>query len=422
VKRILFLASRFPYPAKSGRERTLLEYLSFLKGNAKVYFYFFEKKKKPETVIQEFKSKYHIEQIKFIKLPSLFSSMVNIVKDTLILRKKSLQESLFFSKKIQTFLMKEVILNNIDIIFADMIRAAQYFEYVDIKKVTKVFDMDDIISKRYKYLMDYSDVNILGNFNDNFPEIFSIIINSYLRKIILDIEGRLVERRELELAKKFDKVILVSPEEANLLKYTIGKKEIYYIYPTVKRMTLRLNIKKLSPSISFMGLLNVPHNEKALITFIKKIFPEIKRLYPNIKFFIVGANPTEKLKKLVRLNSSNIILTGYVENFSEYILKTDLFIAPIYFGTGIKTKILDAMSLGMPVITTPLGVQGLSVKHLRDIIIVNDDKEFVYFVDKLLKDEELRSSIGKKAYQYVNKYHNYEKIRREFLKILLGEE
>jgi glycosyltransferase involved in cell wall biosynthesis len=111
-------------------------------------------------------------------------------------------------------------------------------------------------------------------------------------------------------------------------------------------------------------------------------------------------------------------LTGYLENFRKCLLKTNIFVAPIYFGTGIKTKILDAMALGMPVITTPLGVEGLKVKHFKNIIIAHNNKEFINFIDILLRDKTLRKSIGKEAYHYVNKFHNYDKIRKKFLQIL----
>jgi len=418
LKKIMFIASRFPYPAKSGRERTLLEYLSFLKGNAEVYFYFFEKKEPLNNLIENFKKEYCLKQVKFLKLPSLLSSFLNVIKESFIRGKKSIQESVFYSKEIEEFLINELTTKNIDIIFVDMIRTAQYFEHIQKKELLKIFDMDDMLSKRYRYLQIQKDINILGSFSKNLPTFISMFIETIIRRVVLKLEEKLVEKRELDLIKKYDKTILVSPDEVNFLRKKTGKHNIYYIYPSVKTESINTAIEKVYPSISFMGLLNVPHNEKALLKFLKRIFPEIKKIYPNIKFYIVGANPTKKIEKEVKKYSQNIILTGYVKDFKSYISKTNIFIAPIYFGTGIKTKILDAMALGLPVVTTPIGAEGLKVKHLDNIVIAYNEKEFLDFIVLLLRNKNLRESIGIKAYEYVKKFHNYENIKKQFLKIL----
>ncbi len=418
MKRIMFLASRFPYPAKSGRERTLLEYLSFLRENGEVYFYFFGKKEPLNDLIEVFKKEYCLKQVRFLKLPSLFSSFLNMISESFIKGKRSIQESVFYKKRIEKFLINELIKKNIDIIFADMIRTAQYFEHIHRNGLLKIFDMDDMISKRYRYLRTQKDINILGSFSENLPTFASMLVEKIARSSILNLEEKLVEKREIDLIDKYDKTILVSPDEVKLLKKRSGKSTIYYIYPSVRTENVNISVEKVYPSISFMGLLNVPHNEKALLKFIREVFPEIRKIYYDIKFYVVGANPTKKIKEELSKYSSNVILTGYVEDFKKYLLKTNIFVAPIYFGTGIKTKILDAMSLKMPVITTPVGVEGLKVKHLEHIIIAHNKKEFIDYLNLLLKDQDLRESIGTKAYQYVIEFHSYEKIKKKFLEVL----
>lgn len=418
MKKIFFLASRFPYPAKSGRERTLIEYLSFLKGNSEVYFYFFGKRRPSNEVIEEFKRKYQLKEVVFLKLPSLLSSLLRIIRKSFVQRERSIQENIFYSKKIEEFLLNELTEKKIEVVFADMIRTAQYFEYMTGESLLRIFDMDDMISRRFEYLQTQNDINILGSFSKNLPSFVSVLVEKVLRGSILRLEKNLVEKREIEIVDKYDKIILVSPFEVNLLRRKTRKDNIYYLYPSVKVANVDIPVKKIYPSISFMGLLNVPHNEKSLLKFLKEIFPKILKLYPNIQFYIVGANPTKNIKKEVRRYSQNILLTGYVRDFKIFLAKTDVFVAPIYFGTGIKTKILDAMSLGLPVITTPIGAEGLKVTHLENIIIAHTEEEFLRFLNLLLKDKNLRKSIGMKAFQYVNEFHSYERIRRQFLDII----
>jgi len=418
MKNIMFIASRFPYPAKSGRERTLLEYLSFLKGYANVYFYFFEREKPDDRILRDFKNKYNIKEITFLKLPALLLVITNIIRYSLLFKKKSIQESVFYNKKIEKFLLREIFLKNIDIVFTDMIRTAQYYEHVQKENILKIFDMDDMISKRYQYLKEQRDVNILGNFSKNLPKVISNFIEKQLRNFVLNLEEKLIEKREIELINKYDKTILVSPKEVNFLRKKTKNNNIYYVYPTVEIQNKEQNIEKVYPSISFMGLLNVPHNEKALLKFIDDIFPQVLNKYPKLKFYIIGANPPEKLQKKVKKYSNNIVLTGYVKDFKEYISKTNIFVAPIYFGTGIKTKILDAMSLKMPVVTTPIGVEGLKIKNFKNILIAKNEKEFVEFLFLLLENKNLMEFIGKEAYKYIYEFHNYEKIKKQYIEIL----
>ena len=223
MKKILFLASRFPYPARSGRERTLLEYLSFLRENAEVYFYFFEKKEPSNNLIESFKKEYCLKQVIFLKLPSLLSSFLNVIKESFIRGKKSIQESVFYRREIEEFLTNELTTKNIDIVFTDMIRTAQYFEHIYKKGLLKIFDMDDMISKRYRYLQTQKDINILGSFSENLPTFFSMLVEKTIRGSVLKLEEKLVEKRELDLIDKYDKTILVSPDEVNLLRKKNGK-------------------------------------------------------------------------------------------------------------------------------------------------------------------------------------------------------
>jgi len=417
-KKIIFVATRFPYPSSSGREKTLLEYLEYIKYEYDVYFYYFDKIQASKNKTNKFKNLFNISEVHFMKTSSLKKSFLYTIYTSFIFGKKSIQESIFWNKDVHNFFQNEILRIKPNVIFTDMIRTAQYFED---SKIFKVFDMDDVISKRYEYLLKHKESNILGYFSDKLPKFVNLFINTILRKLILLNESKLVKKREVELVKKYDKTLLVSPIERNYFieDFPSFRDKVFAILPNGNIVVNnKVNVEKIDYSISFMGLLNVPHNEKGLIYFIENIFPILKQKIPLIHLYIIGKNATANLQKLCNLHNNNITLTGFLEDPTELILKTQLLIAPVYFGTGIKIKILESMSIGIPIVTTPIGAEGLIVEDKKNIMISKNDKEFVENVLIIFNDKIFRDMIGNNGQEYINIHHNPLQLKKQFLNLL----
>ncbi len=425
TKTVFFLASRFPYPVTNGRDKTLVEYLSFFKDqDVKLIFCYFGKERVESKQINSLQE--HIgtkfQEVVFFPLPKLQNVIGSVVLRSFLLQKISMQESLYYSQKVQAELENLTKYYKPNVIFCDMLRTAQYFSNYQDSNTLKIFDMDDILSARYKYLLQHSDNNILGNFSKNLPKFVNTLANSVLKKLILNLEAKLVKKREIILANTFDKVILVSPIEADKLSHYLDCapkcKKVHALYPSVNVRSLPDTSVKDQYSISFMGLLNVPHNQYALIKFFEEIFPNLVSRIPQIKFYIIGGGASRELLQYEKVYPNNVVFTGYVDDYTVYLLKTKVFVAPIYFGTGIKLKILDAMSLGLPVVTTKIGAEGLMVRNNIDIFIRDDSISFINAVIDLLNSERLADEIGSNALNYVRKHHDYNKLREQFLGIL----
>lgn len=415
MKKIIFIATRFPYPSENGREKTLLEYLSFIKGEYEVYFYYFDKEKNPkENALIKL---YNIKEVCFIKIPSLKFAPFKILYYSILQAKKSIQESVFWSNNIKLFVRTEINRVEPNVIFADMIRTAQYIEDIP---AFRIFDMDDIISKRYKYLLEHEESNILGYFNEFLPSIIKDIINKILRNSILKREAKLVQIRENILISKCNRTLLVSPLEEQLIKSKNSKykKKFFSILPSESINHKSIEVKKIEYSMSFIGMLNAPHNEKGLIYFIENILSRLVKKQPETKLYIIGKNATSRLIQLSEQYKANIELTGFIDNPDELILKTQLMIAPIYFGTGIKIKILDSMSLGVPIVTTPIGSEGLLVKNSINILISKDDNEYLDNIIKIFNNSDFRDFIGLNSKVYIENYHNPAQLKKQFLNLL----
>lgn len=163
--------------------------------------------------------------------------------------------------------------------------------------------------------------------------------------------------------------------------------------------------------IVFVGKMSYEPNIIAVTYFCQEIFPTLKQLYPELKFYIVGANPSKSIYKLN--NISGVHVTGYVESVESYYQKATLVIAPMLTGAGIQNKIIQAMSYGCCVLTTPIGAEGLTIDN-EQLIILNSAKEWIKTIQNLLINRTRRKEIGKKAHEYITNNLSKDVIRMQF--------
>ena len=151
----------------------------------------------------------------------------------------------------------------------------------------------------------------------------------------------------------------------------------------------------------FLGDMSTPPNNDAVKYFIEEIYPQVLE-QRAVKFYIVGRNPTQYIKNL---ENNNITVTGSVDDVREYMTKNTIFITPMISGTGIKNKILEAMSMQLAVISTSCGISGIDAINEIEYICADDSKDFEDAIIKVYDDEEYRHFLAKNARVLVeNKY------------------
>jgi glycosyltransferase involved in cell wall biosynthesis len=164
----------------------------------------------------------------------------------------------------------------------------------------------------------------------------------------------------------------------------------------------------------FLGAFDWEPNMEAIKWFIDEIFPILLKDNPTLEFHIAGRKstdiPTEYLRK-------NVIIHGFVEDPLEFIAKNGLFVAGLQSGSGIKMKILEAMSIGAPCVLTTKAAEGLSIES---IIPVHKNKEsFISDIQALLKNKENCIQRGKHGKQYIQTHFSselvYEILEEQFL-------
>lgn len=161
---------------------------------------------------------------------------------------------------------------------------------------------------------------------------------------------------------------------------------------------------KSRKDIMFIGGFFHQPNEDAVFYFIQDIFPIIKKKIQDIRFFVVGSDPSPAV---LELNSEDVIVTGYVEDVSPYFENCRVFVSPLRYGAGMKGKIGQSMAYGLPVVTTTIGAEGIGLVDGENALISDDPKEFAEATIRLYTDEKLWCRISKKSVKHIEK--NYSK-------------
>lgn len=139
------------------------------------------------------------------------------------------------------------------------------------------------------------------------------------------------------------------------------------------------------------------------------ILPILKHEY---KFYVIGLCPKEIID-LYSVNP-NIIFSGRVEDLAVAVRKSEVFFCPIAYGTGIKTKIVEAMAMGMPVITNDIGAEGIAAENGKHFVVANGPEELVDQLERLFDNQEIRNEIGHNAQNFAHEYFRWDVIYEAF--------
>lgn len=181
--------------------------------------------------------------------------------------------------------------------------------------------------------------------------------------------------------------------------------------PAIARESL-----KTRRNILFVAGFAHPPNIDAASWFVSEIFPLVKRHSPDIHLYLVGSNPSEDVRNLAGMD---ITVTGYVtdQDLAAYYEKARVAVVPLRFGGGVKGKVLEAMQFGVPLVTTPTGIQGLaSAKNA--IKVTADSHEFAKAICELLVNDEQWMELSEKEKSFINENFSAEAMRRTVLEFI----
>lgn len=384
--KIFFLTPRVPYPIDKGDKLRAYYQIKYLSEKHEVFLFALDEN-----------CAYHPEKsplknlCKEVEVVSL--SKFDIVKNLLrgLFRKIPFQTSYYFSAKTKKKIETAIKEFKPDLVYCQLIRAAEFVK--DVKSIPKIIDYVDVISKGLERRMSKSNM---------------------LLELAFKIEYQRACKYEKEIFERFDKSIIITKEDRNLLPFS--ERERVEVLPNGIDTNFFVPIESEKKyDLFFSGNLSYPPNVDAAKFIVHEILPLLKREYPSIKILIAGASPK---KELLELASENIEVKGWVDDIREYYSQAKIFLAPMQIGTGLQNKILQAMSMKIPCVVSELTMKGIANGEKDVVIVAKKPNEYVDSIIKLLNDKEYYDSISKRGFDFVHKKYSWKEIIDSLQKIL----
>jgi len=229
------------------------------------------------------------------------------------------------------------------------------------------------------------------------------------KKLEWFIDSLISRRYEARLYAKFDHILAVSQKiKENLLACNPSLKiSVIPIGVDIPR-SQKQHVPGQARHLIFMGAMWRLENIDAVLYFHRYIFGLIRNAISDVTLTILGGNPPEEIRSLAR--DPAIRVTGYVEDLLPFYLESDISIAPMRIAGGVMCKILDAMAVGLPVISTPQGNEGVGAKPGEEIVLANSPEEFARSTIELLREGHLRTTLGKNGFEFVQRNFSWERI------------
>jgi polysaccharide biosynthesis protein PslH len=372
--RILFIASRFPYPLIQGDRLRAYNQLRLLAANHKI------------TLLSSIKSPEEYAGLDHVKS---FCESVELFPRSLLRDIFNLFRAAFstlpwqvvyhcdsrIKRRVADLLKSE----NYDVIHTQLARSAPLLD--SVSDVLKVIDLIDALSLNMKRRAE-KETGILS--------------------WIAASESKRMKMYERLLVHRFDHLIVVSEVDRQVIGNFLN---LHTIPNGVDLSEFSFNqCGEREQEIVFTGNMGYFPNIDAVCYFASEVFPLIKKECPLVRFTVVGVNPPQSLQK----DYPEVEFTGYVPRVHDYLSRASVAVAPMCSGSGMQNKIIEAMATGTPVVTTSYGIGGISAQHNKHFFVEDTPSNFASAVIRLLQSRELREKIALDARTYVQENYSWE--------------
>lgn len=210
---------------------------------------------------------------------------------------------------------------------------------------------------------------------------------------------------ELEQINLFDGVVCISDDDAETFRQLACRKKVISIPFGIEpkhSSTQAFNHSSI-PSLFHIGSMDWRPNQESIKWFLDKAWPLIHNEMPQLQFFIAGRKMPDEF---LHLDMEGVTVVGEVEDASAFIASKNINIVPLLSGSGIRIKIIEAMSLGKAVVSTSVGASGINYHDGVDLLIADTPQEFAAQVRRLVENPDFCNSIGNNARLLVERHYS----------------
>lgn len=376
--KIFVLLPRIPYPLEKG-------------DKLRAYNQIKQLSKRHEIVLCALNDNAKVDEQKAFHALQPYCASINFVKISKIqilfglirafLKGLPLQCGYFYNRKAAYRINELIGKHRPDMLFGQLLRVAEYIRHKDIPKT---IDYQDVFSYGMKRRRD---------------------IASWITKPVYNMEYKRLCRYEAAIFDDFDVKAIISEPDRDLIPHP-KKNEILIIPNGVDHDYFKPQSQEKRYDIVFTGNMSYPPNVNAVEYLANEILPIVWKSLPDAKMYIAGADPDPKVKKVA---NDHIIVSGWLDDIRDAYAQSKVFIAPMRIGTGLQNKLLEAMSMGLPAITTPLANASLGAKANEEILVGGNAEELAHHIITLLIDQEKAAQIAQAGYDFTNRVYDWGK-------------
>ena len=237
-----------------------------------------------------------------------------------------------------------------------------------------------------------------------------------LRKLYQLSEYQKFRREELQVLAAADVVTVTSPRDRDLLLEDDPSLDIEVVENGVDTQFFRPEPGRGEPdTLVFTGTMHYHPNTQAARWFCEEILPRIKTEVPGARFIGAGGRVPPELEVLC---DESVHFTGYVEDIREWFHKASVFVVPLLVGGGTRFKVVEAMAMGKPVVSTRLGAEGIPAKNGTDLVLADDPNSFAAEVVDLLNDRARCASMAAAGRRFVEEKFAWDVIAQRMERAL----
>jgi sugar transferase (PEP-CTERM/EpsH1 system associated) len=394
--RILFLAFELPYPLDRGGRIKSYHYLQALAKRHHVTLVALSRSLSEQQHLEVLRADLadvHLVPVNIALVRKLRLAVMGLP------RWKPFVMSLYASEEMAQLLRELMTATSFDVIYADHLHMAQH-----VPKNTSAFtvldqhNIETVILRRFFENQLWGPLKAFGWW-----------------------EWKRMERYEMSVCRDFDLILATTPVDAELIRPWMRAGQRLEVLP------IGVDVQYFDPlprppatrTIVSIGTMAWQPNSEGLLWFCREILPLVRAKVPDLKLQIIGDRPPPAVRHLG--SDSQIKVLGRVGDVRPYMANSAALIVPLRVGSGMRVKILNALAMGVPVVSTAVGCEGIAVTHGQDVLIADEPLGFAKAIVELVSDREVQQRLSRNGRALVMERYSwpviYDQIDRVFAEI-----
>lgn len=385
--KILVILSRVPWPLEKGDKLRAFNQLKQLSEKHEVILFALNDTTLHPDAITTLKQ--YCSDIKIVPL-SKTRILMNLAQA--FFSGLPFQVGYFYFRQAQEELDAFVQKHDPDHIYCQLIRTSEYVkEHTGIKKT-----------------LDYMDVFSKG------VERRLATAPFYMRPL-LKMEHRRLVKYENKVFGYFDQTTIISEQDRRYMP--LQEKDSIEVVPNGVDTDFFKPIERVKKyELLFNGNMNYPPNVESVEYLVHKVLPLVMKKYPGIKLLVSGATPSPKV---LALQSKHVVITGWVEDVRESFAQSRMLVAPMQISIGLQNKLLEAMAMKIPCITSPMSSNAMRAEHGKHLLVASRPEEYAEHIFTVLENKDKVNELTENGYQLVRSHYNWESTTARLERLML---